>query len=122
MSFRERMRVKESNAERDVFIELQNRHLCDGMVTQQPFKFDRVSDGVAGTWVDFFYGPPLDYAAFVDFDKLHLKNRQWMRDVLVTAALERRGVLVDRFLYRVPLRKGRLKEICDSIERRVKET
>lgn len=122
MTWRDKLKVSRSNAEELVQIELQRRGLTDRMVTQKPFKFDPEEDGVEGTWSDYFWNPPYDYAVFLDYEKLHLKSKQAERDVKVTEALERRGIIVDRFEYRViPISKRRVGEICDSIRKRLNE-
>lgn len=133
MSYKERMRVTVSNAEIDIFYELRRRKLTRGLTRQHPFVFDLKTDIVAGTTIDFYWGFPEirpHYAAFIDgcavgktgVPKLHLRGRQERRDELVKAALERRGIKVDRFQYTPPLRKWCLKEICDSIEAVLKKS
>jgi hypothetical protein len=121
------MRVSVSNAEIDIFFELRHRKLVRGLTRQHPFVLDLKKEFVAGTTVDLFWGTPEispHYAVFIDgvavgktgVPKLHLRARQERRDELVTAALERRGIHVDRFQYGPPLRKWRKIEICDAIE------
>lgn len=133
MSYKERMRVQVSNAEIDIFYELRRRGLVGGLTRNHPFVFDLKKDIVAGTTVDLFWGVPEinpHYAAFIDgcavgktgVPKLHLTSRQQRRDELVTAALERRSIKVDRFPYTPPLRKWRKLEICDKIEERLKQS
>jgi len=104
--------------EEDVFIELQRRGLTDFLETQKGFYFDFEVEGVYGTRVDFFYNHPYRYAVFLD-GPLHLKSRQIDKDELITKALERRGLTVDRFAYERPSNK-RKTEICDRIEQNLK--
>ncbi|TET19945.1 hypothetical protein E3J74_04615 [Candidatus Bathyarchaeota archaeon] len=122
-----------SNAEIDIFYELRRRKLVRGLTRQHPFVFDLKKDIVAGTTIDLFWGTPEirpHYAAFIDgvavgktgVSKLHLTSRQQRRDEFVTAALERRGIRVDRFPYEPPLRKWRKLEICDAIEAVLKKS
>lgn len=101
-----------SNAELQIFQELQQRHLTAEMTTQEPFVFDMKKDVVAGTWVDFYWPR---HAVFIDGPH-HDKLRQGRRDEAVDKALRRRGICVHRFSYKPPLRKARRDEICDSIE------
>lgn len=133
MSYKERMNVSVSNAEIDIFYELRRRKLVRGLTRQHPFVFDLKKDIVAGTTIDLFWGTleirPY-YAVFIDgvavgktgVPKLHLRAHQERRDELVTAALERRGIHVDRFQYEPPLRKWRKIEICDAIEAVLKKS
>jgi hypothetical protein len=127
------MRVSVSNAEIDIFYELRRRKLVKGLTRQHPFVLDLKKDIVAGTTIDFFWGTPEIrpyYAVFIDgvavgktgVPKLHLRAHQERRDEMVTAALERRGIHVDRFQYKPPLRKFRKIEICDAIEAALKES
>lgn len=115
MSWRQKIRST-SNAELDVFIELQRRGLTTHLETGKGFKFDPEVDGVHGTTIDFYWNLPHLYAAFLDGNKVH-RGRQMDKDELITEALERKGLRVDRFRYRVPLSKRRRTEICDRIER-----
>lgn len=117
MSFRDRMRVGISNAEITVFEELQRRNLSRGMTTQEGFSFE--GGRVKGTWVDFYW-ESVHYAVFLD-GQPHLKEHQGRRDELVTMALDGMGIRVDRFPYKAPLAKCRLKDICDRIEERLGE-
>lgn len=105
-----------SVAEEKIFTELQRRGLCTYLTTQAPFIFDLKKDIVAGTTVDFLWSNPFTYAVFVDGKQIHLKSRQERRDKLVTAALERRGVRVERFMYNPPLPDYRRDQICDKIQ------
>ena len=115
MTFRDRMKVSVSRAEIQVLNGLVARGLTRLLETQKGFEFILHMDRVAGTRVDFYYNPPIKYAVFLDGPP-HLRHRQSERDELVSAALENRGVKVDRFRYVPPLRKYRLREICDRIE------
>ena len=105
-----------SNAELSIFLELQHRHLCQHMTTQEPFLFDLEEDMVPGTTIDFYWGMPHRYAVFIDGPH-HDKVRQGKKDEAINQALTKRGVRVERFSYQVPLRKFRLREICDHIEK-----
>lgn len=116
MNFPECLNVQVSNAEVMVFTELQRRGLTTHLNTQYPFVFDPNKELVYGTTIDFYWHHPHRYAVFIDGKAVHLRSRQERRDELVTAALEKRGIKVDRFLYRAPLRKRRLKEIVEKIE------
>jgi hypothetical protein len=104
-----------SNAEESIFSELQRRGLTTSLTTQKGFEFNLELDGVHGTEVDDYWGSPYNYAVFIDGPH-HLKLRQERKDELITKALERRGIKVDRFLYKPPLRKKRKLEICKKIE------
>lgn len=115
--------VKVSRAEEAIFDELCRRGLGRNLHSQHPFKFEKdllgkEGEGVKGTWVDFFWSPP-GYAAMIDGPG-HLKRKQEEKDKLIDEALRRRGIRVDRFGYRPPLSKRRLKEIVDSIEDRIR--
>ena len=116
MSWRQRLQQSPSNAEMAVMLELQKRQLLTHMRSQHAFIFDLKEDLVAGTFIDFYWTEPHNYAVFIDGIQVHNKVRQSMRDECVQKALERRGVKVDRFVYTPPLRKWRLREICDRIE------
>lgn len=115
MTWKQRMQVPVSQAELDVFIELQRRGLTDHLETNKGFEFNPEQDRVHGTVPDLYYNHPYRYAVFLDGEKVHRGNRL-DKDELITKALERRGIRVDRFRYRVPLPKYRKMEICDKIE------
>jgi len=119
MSFRDWMKVSVSNAEIQLFVELQRRGLTRHLETQKGFSFIREVDGVLGTIIDFFWNHPYNYAVYLDGPH-HKKYAHERRDDLITEALERRGIRVDRFDYTPPLRKRRLKEIADQIEETLK--
>jgi len=95
---------------------LSHRKLTNCLITQQGFTFDREKDGVAGTTVDFYWIVPYFYAVFLDGYEIHTKDRQQQKDELITKALERRGNLVNRFMYNPPLSKQEKHHICDEIE------
>ena len=109
---------KVSKAEAMIFNELCKRGLGRNLNTQQAFAFNQETDGVKGTWIDFFFSYPHSYAAYID-GPLHDKKKQEKKDLLIDAALARRGILVDRFKYHPPLTKKRLREICDAIQHRI---
>lgn len=109
--------TKVSRAEEAIFGELYRRGLGCNLHTQHPFKFGAEA-GVEGTWTDFYWEPP-GYVVMID-GPLHLKRRQEDKDKLIDEALRGLGLRVERFRYRPPLRKGRLVEICDSIEEGLK--
>lgn len=119
MNWRERMNVRESKAELDVFIELQQRGLTTHLKTNIGFEFNSDVDGVHGTVPDFYFGSPYHYAVYLDGPP-HEKSRRMDKDELIVKALERRGIQVDRFRYRSPLSKRRKMEICDKIEQKLK--
>lgn len=106
-------------AELKLLIILSKRKLCRYLHTQQGFTFDREEDGVAGTFVDFYFGPYF-YAVFLDGEQIHTKNRQQIKDELITKALERKGITVDRFMYKPPISNVRLHAIADKIEETLK--
>lgn len=117
MNFRDRMRVSVSNAEMEIFFELQKQKLTNHLETQKPFKFIYLEDGVHGTIIDFYWHILLGYAAFIDYMKLHNKLRQAKKDILIDKALKRRKVAVDRFQYQtIPLSKKRKIEIVGQIK------
>ena len=120
MSWKRRIR-EVSNAEIALLIELQRRGLTRCLETQKGFKLDPEADGVHGTVVDYFWNAPYNYAVFLDGAAVHVKRRQSERDELITKALQRRGIKVDRFMYKSPIRKRRLREIADRIEQTIKE-
>jgi len=108
------MHVSVSTAELQVFTELQHRHLCTDLETQKAWTFTHPEDEAAGTVIDFYWNVPHRYAVYLDGPHhQHVKIER--RDQWIDEALRRRGVRVDRFAYQVPLRKGRLMEICDRI-------
>ena len=114
MMWRRHPHGSESNAELTIFQELQSRHLCQHMTTQEPFTFDLEADMISGTSVDFYWSKPR-FAVFIDGPH-HDKVRQGKKDEAINLALQKRGVRVERFSYQVPLRKFRLKQICDRIQ------
>jgi len=116
MSWRDQMRVSVSKAEIELFKELQRRGLTRGMTTQVPFEFIWQVEGVHGTILDYYWHPPFNYAVFLDGEPVHMKLRRTIKDEKITEALMKRGVHVDRFRYKPPLSKRRLKEIADRIE------
>lgn len=117
MNFRDRMKVKSSRAEYQVFCELQKRGLCTYLNTNKGFRFNK-EDKVKGTVPDFYWSDPIRYAVYLDGFKVHRKKEE--KDQLIKEALERRHIRVDRFTYHTPLRKYRLTEICDRVEATIK--
>ena len=109
------MKVGISNAEIQLFIELQRRGLTRYLETQKGFRFIEEVNGVLGTIIDFFWNQPYNYAVYLDGPH-HKKYAHERKDDLITEALKKRGIKVDRFEYDPPLRKRRLKEIADQIE------
>ena len=109
------MKVSVSRAEEKILIELQRRGLTRLLETQKPFEFIWQVEGVHGTIIDFYWNPPINYAVFLD-GPVHLKYSHERRDELIDKALERRGIKVDRFRYKPPITKKRLREIVDQIE------
>jgi very-short-patch-repair endonuclease len=120
MSWRERLNVHISNAEMQIFQELQRRHLCTYLTTQQPWAFNLQEDMVAGTFIDFYWHIPHQLAAFID-GLHHLKQRQEQKDAAIDRALRKRGVTVERFPYHPPLRTLRRIAICDRIEHQLNQ-
>lgn len=117
--WREKLNVKVSNAELFLVMELQKRKLNRHMFTQEPFKFNGEKDGVEGTIVDvYYYDPPL--AIFLDGWRVHGSVKRGRKDEAITKALQKRGIQVLRFTYKAPIRKKRLMEICDEIEKTLK--
>lgn len=112
-----------SNAEEDIQKELQKRgrerSQLDYMETQKGFRFDPYKDSVAGTRVDFYWHPPFFYAVYIDGIPVHSSLHRQTKDDLITEALERRGITVDRFRYKPPLTKQRRLEICSNIIKRL---
>ena len=119
MTFPECLNVSTSNAEMQVFIELQHRGLTKHMRTQHPFTFNAEEEMVHGTAADFFWYHPHPIAVFIDGPH-HDKVKQGKKDEAINLALKKRGIRVERFSYRVPLRKRRRREICDSIQKVLK--
>lgn len=119
MSFRDRMRVSVSAAEMLVLNELQRRGLTTLLETQKGFEFIWQVERVHGTIIDFYWNPPINYAAYIDGPH-HKKQVHERDDELITKALEARRVKVDRFQYDPPLTKKRLMQICDEIEVKLK--
>jgi len=60
------------------------------------------------------------YAVFLDGEQIHTKNRQQIKDELITKALERKGITVDRFMYKPPISDARLYAIADKIKTTLK--
>lgn len=110
---------KTSRAEEQIFAELCRRGLGRLLSTQHGLKFNQEADGVRGTFVDFLWAHPAALAVFIDGEQIHLKREK--KDSKIDEALRGLGYDVKRFSYRPPLRKRRLREICDSIEKRVRE-
>jgi very-short-patch-repair endonuclease len=109
-----------SNAEVEVFAELQRRGLNFGMASQVTHIFDVEVDGVHATVTDFEWAEK-KLCVFLDGDKVHGKVRQGRKDVLVDGALYRRGMMGLRFEYRAPIARRRVKEIVDEIEKELKK-
>ena len=116
MTWKDRMRVSVSGAEILILEELQRRGLTRYLETQKPFSFIFQVEGVQGTLIDFFWNHPFNYAVFLDGEKVHSGRIREERDELIVKALERRGIHVDRFRYKTPISKRRIKEIADQIE------
>ena len=108
-------------AEIHLMVELQRRGLTWFLETQKPFRFDFKEDLVHGTIVDCFWNPPFNLAVFLDGEPVHNRRVQSFRDECVDEALRKRGIKVLRFTYKPPIRKSRLKEIVDEIEKTLKE-
>jgi len=115
VTWKDRMRVSVSNAEIELLKELQRRDLTRHLETQKPFEFIWQVEGVHGTTIDFYWNHPFNYAVFLD-GPVHMKYLHERRDLLIDRALMRRGITVDRFSYKPPITKKRLKEIADQIE------
>ena len=116
MTWKDRMRVSVSGAEIEILKELQRRGLTRLLETQKPFDFIWQIEGVHGCICDFFYNHPFNYAIFIDGERVHSGRIREERDELIVKALERRGIHVDRFRYKTPISKRRIKEIADKIE------
>jgi len=115
VTWKDRMRVSVSSAEIEILKELQRRGLTRLLETQKPFDFIWQVEGVHGTIIDFHWSHPFNYAVFLD-GPVHLKYSHERRDELIDRALEHRGIKVDRFEYKPPITKKRLREIVDQIE------
>lgn len=110
-----------SNAEYDLFIELQRRQLTRHMITQVPWKFNLQTDDVDGTWIDFYWSHPYRLAVYLDGTRVHRSIYRTRKDRAVTTALSTRGITVFRFPYTAPLTKTMCHHIVDQIETALKE-
>ena len=110
---------RESRADVEVICEMIRRGYGRYLKSQFPMKFDFEKDGVHGTIIDLFWGHPINHAVFLDGPP-HNSVHQARIDELVTEALERRGITVQRIPYDPPRskREKRLiyQRICDEIE------
>ena len=109
----------ESRADVAVVCEMIRRGYSRGLKSQHPMKFDPEKDGVHGTIIDLFWDHPINHAVFLDGPR-HDSVHQARIDDLVTEALEKRGITVQRIPYDPPRskREERLvySRICDMIE------
>jgi hypothetical protein len=109
----------ESIADVQVEIRMVQRGWMHHLKSQFGITFDPEEDGVHGTRIDLFWDHPYNHAVFLDgphHDSLHQANL----DELVTLALERWGITVQRIPYDPPTSKEEEKlvygRICDEIE------
>lgn len=109
----------ESVADVAVLCEMVNRGWGRRLKSQFGFEFNPETDGVHGTRIDLFWSHPYNHAVFLDgphHDSVHHAKI----DALVTEALERRGVTVQRIPYDPPKSKREKRlvygQICDEIE------
>ena len=114
----------ESRADVEVVCEMVRRGYGRCLKSQFPMEFDFEKDGVHGTVIDLFWDHPINHAVFLDgphHDAVH----QARIDELVTKALERRGITVQRIPYEPPQSKREKRivygRICDEIEATLKE-
>lgn len=123
--WRQQQRTHVSRAEQDIFIELQHlgrdKAKLDYLETQKGFRFDRHKEGVAGTRVDFYWHPPFFYAVYIDGIPIHSSLHRQTKDDLITEALQRRGITVERFRYKPPLPKREKLVICGNIIKRLSQ-
>jgi len=120
-----RMHAKpESEADVDVVCEMVRRGYGRGLRSQFPIKFDHENDVGHSTVIDFCWDDQIIHAVFLDgppHDSVH----QGRIDDLVTEALERRGITVQRIPYEPPRSKHEKRivygRICDEIEAALKE-
>jgi hypothetical protein len=114
----------ESVADVEVVCEMVRRGYGRGLKSQFPFEFDSEEDGVHGTVIDLFWDHPINHAVFLD-GPVHDTVHQARIDDLVTQALERRGITVQRIPYDPPRSKREKRivygRICDEIEAALKE-
>ena len=113
----------ESKADVKVVCEMVRRGYGQHLKSQFPMEFDFEKDGVHGTVIDLFWDHPINHAVFLDgphHDSVH----QARIDELVTEALERRDITVQRIPYEPPRSKREKKlvyaRICDEIEAALK--
>jgi len=114
----------ESVADVEVICEMVRRGHGWFLKSQFPFEFNPEEDRVHGTVIDLFWDHPINHAVFLDgppHDSVH----QARTDDLVTQALERRGITVQRIPYNPPRSKREKRlvysQICDEIEAALKE-
>lgn len=113
VSFRDRMRVKVSNAEMALQLELQNHGLNRGLETQKGFAFCEAA-GMKGTTVDFYWDRA-KLAVFLDGPH-HLKERQSAKDAKVDRALAALGIATMRFPYTPPITKRQLEGMWMAVK------
>ncbi|MFQ6095958.1 MAG: DNA repair and recombination protein RadA, partial [Candidatus Bathyarchaeia archaeon] len=111
----------ESRADLEVLKEMIVRGYGRGLNSQFGVEFNPEKDGVRGTTIDLFWDAPINHAVFLDGEPVHNKKHQAEIDNLVTEALQRRGIKVQRIAYKPPLTKKETKRIADEIERALKE-
>jgi hypothetical protein len=114
----------ESVADVEVVCEIVRRGYGRHLKSQFPMDFDPERDGVHGTVIDLFWDHPINHAVFLD-GPVHDTVHQARIDNLVTQALERRDITVQRIPYDPP-RSKREKRIvynwiCDEIEAALNE-
>jgi len=114
----------ESVADVEVEARMVQRGWIRSLHSQYGFEFDPERDGVHGTTVDLYWGHPYNHAVFLDGPH-HNSVHQAKIDGLVTEALERRGITVQRIPYDPPRTKREknvvYERICDKIEAALKE-
>lgn len=114
----------ESVADVQVEIRITQRGWWRHLRSQFGVEFAPETDRVHGTRIDLFWDHPYNHAVFLDgphHDSLH----QAKTDELVTEALERRGITVQRIPYDPPGNSQEEKDlvygdICDEIEATLK--
>jgi len=114
----------ESVADVEVLCMMVNRGYGRHLKSQFPIEFNFEKDGVHGTIIDLFWDHPISHAAFLDGPP-HESVHQARIDDLVTQALQKREITVQRIPYEPPRTKRERRivygRICDEIEGALRE-
>jgi len=123
VTYKERIRVKDSEGEYKVWKGLQFRKLTRGMVTftaiklmdtdmDEPRAFDTIPD---------WYWHLLDYCVYLDGPHHKSPSYEARDEKIVRYLRDQKHIKAQRFPYEPPLRPELLTEVLDTIEKDLKE-